>query len=157
MAMVKQILFRLGKEEYGLHIFCVDAIERNVPILNVPAAPKHIAGVINVRGEAIPVYDLRARFGMPAGSHDVLIIARIGEMKIALSVDDVSEIIEAEESEVLAAPTLIRTTQTEFISKVTNVKGHMFLLLDLEGLLLEGERKAIETMLRAKKDEEETA
>lgn len=155
MATVKQILFRLGTEEYGLNIFCVDAIERNVNILWVPNAPKHIAGIINLRGEAIPVYDLRTRFGMPKGKQDLMIIARVEGMKIALSVDEVSEIVEAEEEDVIAAPTLVQTEQTGYVSKVTNVKGHMFLLLDLEGLLLPGEKKAIEAMLREKKNEEE--
>lgn len=155
MATVKQILFRLGTEEYGLHISCVDAIERNVNILWVPNAPKHIAGIMNLRGEAIPVYDLRTRFGMPAGSKDMVIIARIGGMKIALSVDEVSEIVEAEEQDVIAAPSLVQTEQTGYVSQVTNVKGHMFLLLNLEGLLLPGERKAIEEMLRAKQEKNE--
>jgi len=153
VATVKQILFKLGAEEYGLDIFCVEAIERNVPVLRVPTAPKHIAGIIQLRGEAIPVYDLRARFGMPQYQTDLLIIARMAGMKVALAVDDVSEIVEAEEEEVIAAPTLVRTADTAFVSRVTNVKGHMFILLDLEGLMTEAERLEIEEMLRGNKDE----
>lgn len=148
MATVKQILFRLGEEEYGVDIFCVDAIERNLPVLRVPTAPRHIAGLVQLRGEAIPVYDLRARFGLPQKKADVLIIARIEGLKIALAIDSVSEIIEAEDKEVMAAPTLVRTQDTSFISKVTNVKGHMFILLGLEGLLLPEEKREIENMLR---------
>ena len=155
MVTVKQILFKLGKEEYGLDIFDVEAIERNVPILRVPTAPKHIAGIIQLRGEAIPVYDLRARFGMPSGGTELLIIARMGGMKVALAVDDVSEIIEAEENEIIAAPTLVKTANTAFVSKVTNVKGHMFIMLDLEGLMTEQEKKEVQEMLRGQKQEDE--
>lgn len=148
MATMKQILFRLGEEEYGVDILRVDAIERKMPILRVPTAPRHIAGLIQLRGEAIPVYDLRARFGMPQQKADVLIIARVEGLKIALAVDSVSEILETEEREVMAAPSLVRSQDTTFISRVTNTKGHMFLMLDLDGLLLPEEKREIERMLR---------
>ena len=58
-----------------------------------------------------------------------------------------------EDGEVIAAPTLVRTADTAFVSKVTNVKGHMFILLDLEGLMTEAEKLEIEEMLRGNKDE----
>lgn len=145
---MKQILFNLGEQEYGLDIFGVEAIERNLRVLRIPTAPKHIGGVVQLRGEAIPVYDLRARFGMPSKDSDLLIITRMRGMKVALAVDEVSEIIEAEEHEIITAPTLVRTADTAFVSKVTNAKGHMFILLDLDGLMTEQEKTEIEAMLR---------
>ena len=145
---MKQVIFTVGEEEFGVDIFGVEAIERSMPILKVPTAPKHIAGIIQLRGEAIPVYDLRARFGLPSKNVELMIITKMRDMKVAVAVDNVSEIVEADDNEVIQAPTLLKTAETAFVSQVTNVKGHMFISLDFDGIITDEEIKAIEEMLK---------
>lgn len=159
MAVVQQVLFRLGSQEYGMDIFHVEAIERDVPIVRIPGAPKNIAGIMHLRGESIPVYDLHARFGIPggmtSGSTNLVVIARVRGMKLALAVDEVSEILAAEEKEVLTAPELVLRQETSYISRVTNAKGHMFISLSPEELITEEDKRQLEKLIRDSKQDEE--
>ena len=145
---MKQVLFTVGGEEFGTDIFNVEGIERDKRIIRIPTAPAYIAGLIDLRGEAIPVFDLRVRFGFPKTQEGLLIISKMRGMKVAIAVDEVKEIVEAEENEVIAAPNLVRTGETEYVSKVTNVKGHMFISLDFDGMLSDDEVKAVVDMVK---------
>ncbi len=58
------VTFALGSEEYGVDIAQVQEINRMVTITHVPRAPQFMEGVINLRGQLIPIIDLRTRFGM---------------------------------------------------------------------------------------------
>src|SRR6185436_11176039 len=62
----KYLTFALGKEEYGLEILKVREIIGFMDITVVPRTPAYVRGVINLRGQVIPVIDLRAKFAMPA-------------------------------------------------------------------------------------------
>ena len=57
--------FNLGDEKYGVDILQVKTIERMMPITRVPKAPRFVEGVINLRGEIVPVIDLKKRFDLP--------------------------------------------------------------------------------------------
>lgn len=59
MESKQYVVFKLGKEDYGLDIQKVTTIERMMPAARVPKTPDYIKGVINLRGEIIPVMDLR--------------------------------------------------------------------------------------------------
>jgi len=145
---MKQVLFTVGGEEFGTDIFNVEGIERDKRIIKIPTAPAYIAGLIDLRGEAIPVFDLRVRFGFPKKEDGLLIISKMRGMKVAIAVDEVREIIEADDNEVLGAPNLVRTGDTEYVSKVTNVKGHMFISLDFDGMLSDEEVAAVGEMIK---------
>ena len=67
--------------------------------------------------------------------------------KVAIAVDDVKEIVEADDKEIIQAPNLVRNGDTEYVSKVTNVKGHMFISLDFDGMLSDAEVKAVVDMV----------
>ena len=145
---MKQVLFTVGGEEFGTDIFNVEGIERDKRIVRIPTAPAYIAGLIDLRGEAIPVFDLRVRFGFPKAEGGLLIISKMRGSKVAIAVDEVKEIVEADESEVITAPNLVRNGDTEYVSKVTNVKGHMFISLDFDAMLSDDEVKAVVDMVQ---------
>src|SRR5579884_987948 len=65
-AAAKYLTFKLGKEEYGLEILKVREIIGYMEVTPVPRTPAYVKGVINLRGQVIPVVDLRAKFQMPA-------------------------------------------------------------------------------------------
>jgi purine-binding chemotaxis protein CheW len=60
------IVIKQGKEKYGINISYIHNIVRIQSITRVPKAPKYMTGVINLRGEIIPVMSLRLRFGLQA-------------------------------------------------------------------------------------------
>ena len=90
-------MFRLGDDEFGLPVEAVEEVAR-VPdrVTRVPKAPKFLEGVINLRGEVIPVVDQRRRFDMPRleqGDRRRLVVVRTGRHRAGLIVDSVSEVL----------------------------------------------------------------
>ena len=89
MTAFQPIIFNLGDELYGINIINVRAIEQTQTIVRVPNSSSNIKGIINLRGEVIPVIDLKAKFGLGGtdnGQHE-LIIVNNKDRKIALEVD----------------------------------------------------------------------
>lgn len=101
------ITFTLGAEEYGVDIMQVREIRGWTPATIIPNAPAYVRGVINLRGIIVPIFDLRARFGIgttaPTAKH-VVIIVDTGERTIGLLVDAVSDILTVEPDDIRPVP-----------------------------------------------------
>ncbi|BCN29657.1 chemotaxis protein CheW [Anaeromicropila herbilytica] len=150
MNETKQVIFKLDDEEYGLDIMNVNAIEKYTNIVRVPNASKFIQGIINLRGDVIPVYSLRTKFGLQSkktNEDTKLIITKSNEMLIAFEVDSVAEILEIENENISAAPSIVKSVDTAYIDKVANLEGRMIILLDLGRILSDSEKDSIEKML----------
>lgn len=146
----KQVIFTLGEEEYGLDIKLVNAIEKYTNIVRIPNAPSYIRGIINLRGDVIPVFSLRKKFGLEDKNMDEntkLIITRSNNLLIAYEVDSVKEIIEIPSENISDTPVLIKSSSTAYIQCVANVENRMILLLNHDGLLSENEKQHIETIM----------
>ena len=77
MTAFQPIIFNLGDELYGINIINVRAIEQTQTIVRVPNSSSNIKGIINLRGEVIPVIDLKAKFGLGGtdnGQHELIIV-----------------------------------------------------------------------------------
>src|SRR5581483_10415500 len=89
------LTFTLGGESYGVEILAVQEIKGGAAITPIPNAPRHVRGVMNLRGTIIPVVDLRTRLGMPAPEDDrvtVIVVVRVGARTQGLIVDAVSDV-----------------------------------------------------------------
>ena len=87
--------FFLDSGKYALDVSTVDSVVRAVEITHLPKAPEIVLGIINVRGEIIPVLDIRRRFGVESKRYDIndaLIIANTSKRKVALLVDGVEPV-----------------------------------------------------------------
>jgi len=139
------LVFRLGDEEFGLPIESVDEVAR-VPreITRVPKTPKFLEGVVNLRGEVLPVVDQRSRFDMPKFAGDPerrrLVVVRTQRHRAGLIVDSVSEVLRTSRQAIEAAPEL-----TDEISRLVDgtinlhAAGRMVLLLAPAELLSRAE------------------
>jgi purine-binding chemotaxis protein CheW len=139
------LVFRLGAEEFGLPISAVEEVAR-VPdqIARVPNTPKFLEGVVNLRGDVVPVVDQRKRFHMPAAS-DLnarrLVVVRTDRHLAGLIVDSVSEVLRVEE-DTIAPPPDLTGEATSLVLGVANLdsQGRIVLLLDPAELLTRAER-----------------
>lgn len=150
MEEAKHVIFKLEGEEYGLDIMYVNAIEKYTNIIPVPNAPSCIEGIINLRGDVIPVYSLRAKFGLPKKQIDdntKLIITKMDDILLAFQVDSVQEITELNEENINETPRILKTANTAYIGQVANVDGRMIILMNLKGILSDSEQKNIEEIL----------
>ncbi len=147
---IKPVVFKLGAEEYGVDISLVNAIERYQQIVPVPNSVSYIKGIINLRGEVVPVYDLRKKFNMPAydGSSDErkLIVVKLPDLLIALEVDSVSEIHDFSENNIVSMPALVLNNDIQFFKRVANVDGRLIVLMDIGYLLSQEEMESVKKM-----------
>jgi len=91
----KYVIFKLENEFYGVGIDHVETIEKMMDITRVPKAEAYVKGVINLRGDIVPVVDLRERFNLSVADSFAdkrIIINRIDEMMIGFIVDSASEV-----------------------------------------------------------------
>ncbi len=149
MEATKQVVFKLGQEEYGLDILIVNAIETYNGVVPVPNTPDYILGMLNLRGEVIPVFSLRIKFGLPEAKleKEQLIITRTKDMVVGFKVDAVCGIIEFDAKEISEVPVIVRSERTKYAKQVANKDGKMTLLLDHEGILDDHEKGSIQQAL----------
>jgi purine-binding chemotaxis protein CheW len=147
---VKFLVFRLGDDEFGLPIETIDEVAR-VPeqITRLPKTPAFLEGVINLRGEVLPVVDQRRRFDMPkldGAAGQRLIVVRTQRHRAGLIVDSVSEVLNTVVGRIEPAPDLTGEA-TRLVHGVLNLEsaGRLVLLLDPAELLTRAERGLLET------------
>lgn len=141
--VVQVVSFKLGGEEYGVDISQVQEIIRMVEITHVPRAPRFMEGVINLRGQLIPIIDLRTRFGMSrieASKSTRIIVTEIGSKRVGIVVDSVSEVLNIPIENVEDAPEMIAGVGTEYIQGVGKMDERLIIMLDLT-MVISGEEK----------------
>ena len=96
MAELQFVIFKLGKEEYGVNIMQVQEIGPYAEPVKVPNTPTFVEGVMNLRGSVIPVISLKKRFnisGQELTENTRTIVINFGDKQIAFIVDDASEVL----------------------------------------------------------------
>jgi purine-binding chemotaxis protein CheW len=144
-ATSQYLVFRLGDEEFGLAIAAVDEVAASPEALTrLPRMPKFLRGVVNLRGEVLPVIDQRARFDLPPYTGEArrqrLIVVRGARHRAGLIVDAVSEVLTVADAAIEPAPDLHGET-TKLVSAVVNLGDtqRMILLLNPDELLSRSE------------------
>lgn len=131
------ITFTLGSEEYGIDIMVVREIKGWTETTTIPNAPAHVRGVINLRGIIVPIFDLRARFGIgqtvPTSMHVVIIVAS-SSRTIGLLVDTVSDIISIDPKSVRPVPEMGLATEDQYLEGLVAIGDRMVTLVSLAGL-----------------------
>ncbi len=144
---IQVVSFKLGSEEYGVDIAQVQEINRMVAVTHVPRAPQFMEGVINLRGQLIPIIDLRARFGMPRAEHTKntrIVVTEIGAKRVGMVVDSVSEVLRLPVEHIEPAPEMITGVDTEYIRGVGKIEDRLIILLDLARIISTAEKRELE-------------
>lgn len=132
------IAFRLGAQEYSVDVTAVREIRGWTPATRLPHSPDYVLGVINLRGQALPIVDLGARMGFapaePTSRH-AIIVAEIENEDVGLLVDGVSEIFSAEEASIQPTPDIACGMAGSFVRGVIPGEGRMISVLALERIL----------------------
>jgi len=131
------VIFRLEEEFYGIKIDYVETIERMMPITRVPKAPNYVKGVINLRGEIVPIIDLRERLNIEFkeyGSDTRIIVNKMKEMMIGYIVDSASEVKEIEPSMIDYA-TFDDTSSDTFVKGIGKIDDTMIIILDVDKIV----------------------
>lgn len=138
----KYLTFALANEEYGLEILKVREIIGYIDVTAVPQTPHYVKGVINLRGQVIPVVDLRAKFGMETTEvteQTCIIVVEITEGQRTCStgiiVDRVQEVLDIGAAAIEEAPQFGTSVNTDFILGMGKVGDSVKILLDIDCVL----------------------
>jgi purine-binding chemotaxis protein CheW len=140
--LMRYTLFTIGDESFGIEIQRVVEILNPLRLHKIPELPSFISGVINVRGDIIPVIDLRVRFGIeyPSGKYRVLIV-RLENYKIGMYVDKVTEIIDIPDERISRPPKFFKGFREEFMKGIGHVRDErIIIILDVEKVLTTEEK-----------------
>lgn len=146
MEEFKPIVFQVGEGKYGVDISLVRGIEKLQPIAPIPNAGKHVKGIINLRGDVIPVFSLRSKFSLPEQApteETKLIVVQTAEFLLALEVDKVEEIQTVDEAMIYPVPMIIRGKETNYIKEIIGASGNLIVVIDVENVLTEDEKAEI--------------
>jgi purine-binding chemotaxis protein CheW len=146
---IQVVSFKLGSEEYGVDIGQVQEINRMVAVTHVPRAPQFMEGVINLRGQLIPIIDLRTRFGMERAEHSKntrIVVTEIGTKRIGMVVDSVSEVLRLPLEQIEEAPDMISGVDTEYIRGVGKLDERLIILLDLGKIVTGAEKRDLDVI-----------
>lgn len=134
----KYVIFKLGEECYGVSIKNVISIERESKTTRIPNSPDYITGLINLRGDVIPVINLRKKLGMEENSLDNnsrIIIVKEKDVVIGLTVDSSSEVLEIEDENIDKPPATEDNQYIEYIKGIGKKDDRLVIMLDIEKTL----------------------
>ncbi len=138
----KYLTFALAHEEYGLEILKVREIIGYIDVTAVPQTPHYVKGVINLRGQVIPVVDLRAKFGMETTDVTDETCIIVVEIRCAdrtsstgIIVDRVQEVLDIAGQNIEDAPQFDASVDTSFILGMGKVGDAVKILLDIDKVL----------------------
>lgn len=133
--------FKLGDELFAINVSQVREVLEVMHITRVPTAPDYMRGVVNVRGKAIPVVDLRLRFGLPKATetvHSRIVVMELdldGEATVLGGIaDSVHEVIELEPAAINDPPRIAMRWRTEFIEGMGRRGDEFIIILDVNAV-----------------------
>ena len=144
--VVQLVNFTLDDVEYGVDILNVHEIQKVHQIAHLPNSPDFIKGILNLRGDVIPVVDLRLRFGLKAAERTELsriIIIDTNGKKIGLFVDNVRKVIRIPEANVSPPSDLLTDLSEEFIQGIGRLHDRLIIILNITSITAVEESKTV--------------
>lgn len=145
---VHLVVFTVGGDFYAVDIMRVVEIHRLLPIKRVPGSPSFLEGVVNLRGDVLPVIDLRRRFeANPLTAEKLFRIIQVrleGDLESGMIVDEVREVTKIQLDRVREAPGLVARLEVRYLLGVVDCPGgQLLLVLDVDELLTSTEKRVI--------------
>ena len=136
----KYLVFKLEDDEYGIEISKISTIiEKDMGITRVPRQPAFLKGVINLRGEIIPILSMRLKFGLSDDVYDEetrIIITKIDDISVGLIVDSVAEVVLLDDETTENISNIAIEQTLEYLAGVGKTGGRIIRLLDLEKVVM---------------------
>lgn len=132
------VSFVIGKSSFAVDIMSVREIKAWTGTTTLPNSADYIRGVINLRGDIIPIIDTRQRFGegmtTPDSSNVIIVVSVNGKLN-GLLVDSVSDIVNVVEENVMDVPQLDAAAKQRFLSGLVTIEENMVAIIDLEEIV----------------------
>jgi purine-binding chemotaxis protein CheW len=132
------VMFQVGDAAYVLPASDVTQMESFSGATLVPGAPAHVAGLVQLRGQVVPVVDVRARFGLPPVERSLdarIIVVGQGERRVALLVDRAREVVDLRPEAFRDPPELVAERAAGFVRSIAQADARVFMLVDVEKII----------------------
>jgi len=148
--LIQLVSFMVAGEEYGVEVLRVREIIRLPGITRMPNTPAHVEGIINLRGQVIPIISMRKRFGVSDGEHcsrTRIIVMDMGGGLTGFIVDAVSEVIRIHAGEIQPPPSVVSGAMgQEFITGVINHAERLLVVMDIDRMFSDEEQSLFEAL-----------
>ena len=149
-AEVKQLIsFTVGDEEYGLELLRVKEVIRVREITWLPKAPSFVKGIINLRGDVIPIIDLRDKFGLESREQTAqtrVIVVEVEGRLMGMVVDSASQVVRIPADQIDPPPPVLGGFSEAFITGVGKLDDKLVILLNADAILTVDEKRALSSM-----------
>lgn len=138
------VTFRLGSGEYAIDIMQAKEIIKMEKITLIPNAPDFVEGVINLRGNIIPIIDLKKRFNLEETEGDKntgIIIVKIEDVDMGIIIDSISKVVSISNSDIQPPPPMLSGIGQKYIKGVGKLEDKLLVVLDLEKLFTTDEEE----------------
>ncbi|MFZ5816735.1 MAG: chemotaxis protein CheW [Bacillota bacterium] len=139
MSTEKQyVVFRLDGQLYGAEITVVREVSYLTPITRLPNTPAYVEGVIDLRGEVMPVIDIRKRLGLSSRSADGetrVMILSVGDMTSALVVDGVDQVLTLSDEQITPPDSRVTVAGQDYVVGVARSGEKLVVIMDLARLI----------------------
>jgi len=145
--IVKFVTFALGKEKYAVPVLRVKEIIARYDIAPLPKTPVFVEGIISLRGDIIPVVDLRKRFDLPVRDRTDetrLIVLEMDDFYVGIEVDAVFEVIKINAGQIEPPPALVAGLQSDYLEGVCEIDNRLITILNLDEIFSQQEKKALQ-------------
>ncbi|KAB3531361.1 chemotaxis protein CheW [Alkaliphilus serpentinus] len=132
------VIFKLEDEFYGVPITFVETIEKVTEITRVPNSPHYVKGVINLRGEVVPVIDLRRRFQFQdkeLTEESRIIVLALEDINVGFLVEGSSEVLTIEPDDIDKTTNFVNSFDDDYISGIGKVKDRMIIIVNIYKIL----------------------
>lgn len=142
--------FLLNGLEFGVNLLQQREVLRMIPVTKLPRAAEFLEGVINLRGQIIPIVNLRKRFGIPPKEFDkatrIINIEVTDTLVVGFIVDSVGQVRRMNADMVEPAPPVVASVDAEYVSGVGKFDGNLLIILDISKILTSGEIEQMESL-----------
>ncbi|WP_198783354.1 chemotaxis protein CheW [Shewanella putrefaciens] len=135
---VEFLSFVLGEEHYALDIMSVKEIRGYEAVTKIANAPSFIKGVLNLRGDIVPIVDLRMKFNVGTVTYDeftIVIMLNVCDRIVGIVVDAVSDVIKLSSDEILPAPEFGAAFDSRYLKGLATVEEKMVILVNIQALI----------------------
>ncbi|MGN0435682.1 MAG: chemotaxis protein CheW [Wujia sp.] len=164
MAETKYIVFSLGQQKYSMKLSRVNGIEQIYNVVPIPVGARFIKGMIHLRDNVIPIYNLKEHFNIPDEGPTAtrqLLIAESHEIKMGFEVDEILGIIPIDSSDIKEVPDVVRNDETGYLENIIKVtfpetgKVEIMISINVDKLMSDNDFENVRNALEDKNEEAE--
>ncbi len=144
---LRYVIALLGEERYAIPMEKVQEFSASKQLTRIPKVPAFIKGLINLRGQVLPVIDLGLKLGLAPredSKFDIILIVEVDGRRLGLQVSGVAELLDIQEEAIQETPDFSSRLQTAFVRGICHIKDELVILLDIDRLLSREEIEALD-------------